>query len=224
MDESIAKTLQRFNRKERYWVVRNALGEASERLSPVFCERLQAVLAPRNVHIDPGRAWWAIDYHLDWLYAALHVHIKGLALNRAVQNGAEASPSIKGQQEDIDLIVASGREVILIEAKAFGAWTNSQLMSKLRRLNAFGANEDGVVADAEAPTHTAPRLHFVVMSRGAPAKLDPELPWPKWTRRGEEPFWLELNIGADGPDLNVGRTDNGGAAAKLGDHWAVSQF
>jgi hypothetical protein len=41
MKTDIAATLRRLNRKERYWVVRNALGEQPPKLSKTFCANLK---------------------------------------------------------------------------------------------------------------------------------------------------------------------------------------
>ena len=46
---------------------------------------------------------------------------------------------ITGTQEDIDLVVATGDTLLLIEAKGEGAWSNTQLASKIGRLKAIDA-------------------------------------------------------------------------------------
>ena len=63
----IVEALKKFNRKERYWVVRNALGPTSNQLGEGFRADLQ-----RTIGIEiPEDAWWSIDYHIDWLVGAL---------------------------------------------------------------------------------------------------------------------------------------------------------
>jgi hypothetical protein len=119
----IASTLRRFNRKERYWVIRNAFGAKVEHLCPKFWTRLQTVLKPRIDHLHRENAWWAVDYHLDWILGALHVHT-GLPASYAPRKNTcildkVETLLVKGQQEDIDLVVASGSDVVLIESVWF---------------------------------------------------------------------------------------------------------
>ncbi|MDR4308486.1 hypothetical protein IHQ68_17845 [Chelatococcus sambhunathii] len=57
--------LARLNRKERYWLLRDALGEGSARLSSNFTAKFDPKWRP-----SPD-AWWGMDYHFDWMVAAL---------------------------------------------------------------------------------------------------------------------------------------------------------
>ncbi len=62
--------LDSFNRKERYFLVGEALGNPHFELGAAFRERLSRALA-----IDfAGRTWAAMDYHLDWIQTALLLH------------------------------------------------------------------------------------------------------------------------------------------------------
>jgi len=161
---TIATTLKRFNRKERYWVVRTALGSHGETLDAGFCAALERVLSDKEVKINPREAWWGMDYHFNWLFAALRMHCDEYepGEERAWSNAAGA---VQGNQEDIDLVVATGSDLILVEAKN-GAWSSDQLRSKIERLKLLQADESGVVGLGERSI----RLHFVLMSPSDPSK------------------------------------------------------
>jgi hypothetical protein len=176
MASTIIDLLKAFNRKERYWVIKGALGQETP-LSQTFCDQLAQTLglqpfAARN-------AWWAMDYHLDWLVAAGEAYrrkidpkdLGGIALSFT---GREAG--LTGTQEDVDFVVAHDRDLILIEAKAFGAWDNGQTARKGRRLSllrkVFGLNETPLGSDL--------RLHFVLWSPSPPAKQKLGDEWREW--------------------------------------------
>ena len=73
MDENnqmLQQALEQFNRKERYWLLREALGGgSSQKLSSNFLGKLASALGIGT--IDDSNAWWAMDYHIDWLVGAL---------------------------------------------------------------------------------------------------------------------------------------------------------
>jgi len=50
-------------------------------------------------------------------------------------SSTEASQLIEGNYEDIDFVIASGRDLIFIEAKAYVRWDDAKLRSKLDRLD-----------------------------------------------------------------------------------------
>ena len=59
--------LRSFNRKERFILLKDALGQHTFSLDASFRERLRAII---NVDV-PSDAFVAMDYHLDWLQMAL---------------------------------------------------------------------------------------------------------------------------------------------------------
>ncbi len=81
------------------------------------------------------------NYHINWLAGAPAYYPEGSAcLNSARPNRSSAlavpvGRLIEGNQEDIDFVIASGRNLILVEAKAYGGWDDDQLQSKLDRLD-----------------------------------------------------------------------------------------
>lgn len=216
----LVENLKRFNRKERYWVVQTALGEsAAQRLCPSFLARLSEQLG----EAVPADAWWAMDYHLDWLAAALTLQAGRMG------NQAGAWPNqvldddrrlITGTQEDIDLLIAYGDTVVLVEAKADTAWGNAQVSSKLRRLAAMQATlGDDCLRD----------VRLVLMSPERPRKLvngADGAPWPAYMRRRDgsgQPMWVPLTMGANGRSgfSAVTRCDEKGQPSATGEFWRV---
>lgn len=116
--------LKSFNRKERYWLINKALGDGASRLDAEFVDELTKILG-ENVPCD---AWWAMDYHIDWIFATL------LSLEENKDCYCNDFGYITSTQEDVDFIVAFDNKIILIEAKWDGSWSQSQIGNKLERL------------------------------------------------------------------------------------------
>ncbi len=141
-------TLERFNRKERNLLIRHILDcyEKSPSLGENFCAWLAE-------HADIRReslydAWWATDFHFDWLAGALLDFVGGepVQCNMPMTNdGATEVWLVMGNQQDVDLvIVAYDREertshLILLEAKAYSPDDHKQYARKLNRLNLLHA-------------------------------------------------------------------------------------
>ncbi len=70
---SLVDCLKAFNRKERYWLLKDAHGESFDKLDKIFITKLNDTL---NIDI-PDNAWWALDYHFDWISAAVWCFING---------------------------------------------------------------------------------------------------------------------------------------------------
>ena len=147
-EENLIEIMKSFNRKERSFLIAQALGlhsdcgETAFSLSESFRNRLnkevKKVKKIRNVEIpDPKEreVFVAMDYHLDWLQAALSWKYTSPVENYKFCNEGKV---IEGTQQDIDLLVAfeaNGKcHLILVEAKAYSSWTNRQLSSKACRL------------------------------------------------------------------------------------------
>ena len=128
----LVQLLRRFNRKERYWLLVDALGPSALHLSDDYRQRLGQILGV----LVPADAWWAMDYHFDWLHAALFCLAHGVTPeDLGVQ--CNEGKAVKGNQEDMDLIVAFDRTLLLIEAKGAGAWSQAQMESKSQRIAAL---------------------------------------------------------------------------------------
>lgn len=156
--------LERFNRKERNLLIRDALALSPGKppsLSVGFRERIGEALDCRV----PDNAWWATDYHLNWIAGALTLlrmgenAINGAQANLLAENGTRYL--IERNQEDADLLIAFDTTLILIEVKAFGWFSNKQIDSKVCRwllLKQLGEQ-----------SHVA--FHFMLMSRTKPTGL-----------------------------------------------------
>lgn len=195
--------LKRYDRKERNWLIRDALG--SPPLSDAFRQKLRTALSDRGYDLRiPANAWWAIDFHLDWLIAAL---------SSRGDTGAiyENDGSIRGSQEDIDLIIAFENIAILVEAKGTGSWSNSQLESKLKRIGALRTVGEGQLALAGDA-----KLLFVLASPGEPKKLGEH---PGWNTGGAKFPWFRLSKDDDLQLIRVVRCNASGRPAKDGTHW-----
>lgn len=155
----LTECLERFNRKERYWLIRNALGDpgAPMLLAPSFLKTLRE---KTKLEI-PDDAWWAIDYHIDWLFGALQCFL------RRDEKGAYHADLLTGSQEDFDFVVAYDRTLILIEAKATGPWRTVQCESKFERLDRLEKTllkECGLTVKTLVLSPTPPPEKFAGMS------------------------------------------------------------
>lgn len=163
---NLVEALEQFNRKERYWLIQSALGAPGRQLDAAFRARLQAAI---GVAV-PADAWWAMDYHLDWLVGAMAMLSRPECAYEPQQN---AERLVEGNQEDMDLVVAFGDTLILVEAKGETSWSNGQFRSKVERLEALRA-ANLIPASLQ--------VFVVLMSPGGADGLVPAAggAWPAW--------------------------------------------
>ena len=149
----LIEILESFNRKERFFLISHALGLRSNSDEPAFslsnCFRKQL-----NTNIDvaippePEGVFVAMDYHLDWLQAALILAHTNQDEKSKFCNGSKEDQVIKGTQEDIDLLVAfkAGEKfhLILVEAKAYSGWTNKQHVHRTGSRGGGGRENSGL--------------------------------------------------------------------------------
>src|SRR4051812_47521961 len=102
--------------------------------------RKEVGAAVGGVHVPPD-AYVAMDYTLDWLYAAVRWYLDArLNLDPQFKSAPVLWPNgmaLSASMEDIDLVVAwedQRPHLLLVEAKGFTGWTNKQLASKASRL------------------------------------------------------------------------------------------
>lgn len=209
---TLTQVLQRFNRKERHWLVRDALGSASRHLDRDFLGRVETVVRQRdpNFRMKLG-AWWATDFHIDWLVAALHVLRSETDATTPQPNG---DGRVTGSQQDIDMIVASDSTLILIEAKGVGSWANQGLRDKverLRRLTNVVLDKDGRVGPVQ--------VHFLTCSPGdAPDTSASD--WPSWMTAAGQPLHVRMQVVAEaGPLFRVEQCDADGRPKARGEYW-----
>ncbi|MGE7416956.1 hypothetical protein [Methylobacterium tarhaniae] len=206
MDSPLVKALKRFNRKERFWLLSDAVGKPFASLSPAFLSKVGTELG-----IDlPPNPWWAFDYHFDWLHAVLTLgpeYVLQPLPGRFINDPEIAT----GNPEDLDLIIAFGRTVIMIEAKFTTSWTNIQMSSKVLRLKALPVEH----IDA----------HFILASPRKPKRLD-ITGLPRWARKGWDETAQPCHIILPGKKdqdsaLMVSRCDAEGVKNAAGGHWKI---
>jgi hypothetical protein len=214
----LIENLRQFNRKERYHLIGLALGNEHFHLSEVFRNKLKE-------RIDltepvPEDAFWAMDYHIDWIYASLFLTFhpcgqgEGPFPNKKEKN-------IQANQEDVDLIVAypekgtSRYHMIFVEAKADTGWTNSQFRSKATRLEGIFGKDGTTWADVTP--------HFVVVSPKQPDGLEKDI--PPWMLRSakKELSFLRFELP---PGLKVTRCENGNGSlsSAQGEYWKTVEI
>ncbi|MER9920916.1 MULTISPECIES: hypothetical protein [unclassified Mesorhizobium] len=178
----------------------------------------------------PAGAWWAIDYHIDWLFGALvldgttDIDWAAPLENPVVSHSAEPPLRlIRGTHEDFDLIIAFDRTIVLIEAKGVTSWGNDQVKSKHQRLREWQDHSHRLRTDK---TRSADPLQIIVVfaSPNKPAKLD-ELDWPTFVNgNGRAPLFFALDF-SQAPDSFCvpERCDADGFATKKGDSWKIQR-
>lgn len=216
---TLAKTLERFNRKERNLLFRALLGQEERlKLAEKFREDVFSVL---KINVA-ANAWWATDYHINWLAGALTVYTDGNECLNEVHSNAHKNERalVEGNQEDIDLVIASGLDLILIEAKAYGSWDNEQIKSKLARLELLHAYYSELAKHANVANHV--QMHFLLMSPTPPKRITSA--WPEWAKKGSEIPWIKLTLPQGVSILEVNRCNEAGERAAKSDHWRIAEL
>jgi hypothetical protein len=139
MSESLQQRLRRYNAKERGALVNHIFGGGEAKPTSTFMKQIA-----EHCDIDgtPSNLFWAMDFHLDWLYAALANPEPNVPI--LTNSTSSGTPVVTGSQEDIDFLLcfdgkapdgtgASTTYLILIEAKGVTSWGTSQMASKHRR-------------------------------------------------------------------------------------------
>lgn len=186
--------LQLLNRKERFHLLCEALGEKSFRLDKDFRIRLQSCLSdsPLGAVSIPPDAFVAMDFHLDWIGIALRLATDGSECHRPDRFplGDIANDGlVLGTQQDVDLLVAfqdgAMTHLVMIEAKGDTDWRNDQLDKKARRFNQIFSDK--------RPWRGSITPHFLLMSPTPPKSLK-KCGWPSWMMPNGEPLWLRLPL------------------------------
>lgn len=179
----LIEILESFNRKERYFLITQALGIPKFELSEPFRQSLgkKIGLEERNIEV-PRDAFVAMDYHLNWLHASLVIAHHDCDRHRVEL--LREKGTFEKNQEDVDLLVAFPEytggsktyHIICIEAKGFDAnglasFDVKQLKSKGQRLSRILKPSDEPYPDVES--------HFCLMSGSEPKELPTE-DWKYW--------------------------------------------
>lgn len=227
----LLETIERFNRKERFFLFSYATGNSDRGLilDPEFRSKLGSAV---GLSI-PAEARGYVDYHLDWLHAAVVLAREGVgsaqpAAAKARPNWEPGTPKpawvSTGNQEDIDLVVAFESEgitwLILVEAKAETGWTNKQVQSKADRLaRIFGSGP----VDPAGPIQPV----FCLMSPRESRRIAPPEGhgWPGWmlrrrTAEGPPVFaWMKLSVPTG--RMKVTGCDEHGTPSGAREYWKV---
>ncbi len=200
--------LLQFNWKERYYLVDHALD--GFKLGSPFREQLGDEIGIRV----PANAFAAMDYHLDWIYAAITLSAEGIESDGHWETPANVAT---GKQLDTDLLVVFELDqithIVMVEAKAKGAWDNKQMRTKVARLTEmFG--ENGNRWGGVTP-------HWVLMSPRPNRKYALDY-WSKWMKKAENPdtpYWLGLRLPSQLSSLH--QSDKNGKPTDGGDWFTV---
>ncbi len=202
----LVELLTSFNRKERFFLISQTLGNFQ--MSADFLRDLGEELGLTI----PQTAFLAMDYHLEWLIAALHAWGSD-DVNRIFDN--QHQQIVKGNQEDSDLLIAfrAGQEyhIVLVEAKGATGWTNKQMLSKAERL--------GRIFGSEGSRYAGVVPHFCLMSPRRPQQLRAN-EWPSWMSKDDGSYiWLKLHFPKD--TRMVTRCDANGRRSAEGNHFRI---
>lgn len=165
-DSAFATALRSFDSHERGVLLQWATGSDFE-LSSQIRRELSVALAPVQV---PPRAFVAMDYTLDWLFAATRQYLGAAAAGQTHLWPEDGSLTATG--EDVDLLVAwedDQPRLVLLEAKGFTRWSNKQLLRKVTRLNSIFTESVRAQID----------VHFVLTGPKASAGIHTDT-WPAW--------------------------------------------
>jgi len=200
--------LEKLNRKERFFLIGMVLGNSKFKLDPMFRQRLSTKF---NVVI-PDTAFVAMDYHLNWIFAAAALTFSSPESGRIYEN---ASGTIDGTQEDVDLLVAfedaSGlSHLIMLEAKGVTAFSNSQFEHKINRFKSIF----GETGDRWAEI----KPYFGLVSPRKSKRLHYDL-CPAWLKVGDKIPWFEMSIPSD--RLTVFGCDEKGRPNKERAFWTI---
>lgn len=212
--------LDAFNRKERFYLLNQALGGFG--LAPQFRNQLTPLV---GVAV-PSNAFVWMDYHLDWVHAALELRSDTPSEVPTIfyesPNFRELDPTssavyINHDQEDIDLLVAfernNTRHLIFIEAKGETSWSNSQMSSKVLRLTKIFKGIPDDIRPTLVLASPVPPSQLEVPEGADPWVKDSSGTWrylkldpPKGRRKIERKdatsrWWQARAVGKEEPDL-----------------------
>ncbi|MFM5617535.1 hypothetical protein ACET7O_16475 [Aeromonas veronii] len=214
MSNSLIDNLKSFNRKERFYLIGQMLGNPEFRMDDNQLDKISNLIGLTI----PRKYFAAMDYHLDWIYASLYLtknnYKSCVERNFIEQIGIETDYQISGTQEDVDFLLAFVDEnkithLVMIEAKGDSYFSNGQLDSKNKRFKAIFGNEN---------TWPNVKPHFIICSPKKPQKIYIEEPAYFMFKDFKLP-WLELDMG-DGKN-KVTRCDKNAKPSNDGKYWKV---
>lgn len=205
----LIKLLECFNRKERHFLALELSGKEGFTLSDCLRKKLECEI---GVGI-PDCAFVAIDYHLDWVDAALHK-----AYCTPNSNGVFAH-RITGTQRDSDCFIAFESEgwhhLVFLEAKGpDGKWDKDQLEKKANHLKKIFGKDRCKWNEVKV------KPHFCMTSSEPPKPSLKTDKWPDWmTKENTSYYWFKWCLPNN--RLKPTRCDAWKNDAKVGDHFRI---
>lgn len=209
----LIEILESFNRKERFFLLAQALNDKQGNPKLYLSEEFRKKLSEEikiDIPSERGEGLFVgIDYHLDWIAAAI-AYWEGARLRTKIPNqqrtGSCKDFVIEGNQRDVDLFLAFRDPtqfpdffiMVILEAKAYGQWTKEQMLPKVQRLRSiFGE---------EGSKHPRVKPHFFLIDPNPPKEIQ-GVPFPEWMVPGGRLRGLKLRLPKGSRRLIVNRTD-----------------
>ncbi len=214
----LIKLLKQFNRKERYFLIRQALGVEEFQLSERFRKKLGRKIGLKEE--IPCDAFAAMDYHLDWVAASLQAYRECMSMDEVlckVFSNSGDEKVVMGNQQDIDFLIAFNANeychLVFLEAKGYGSWDSNQMREKAIRLEKL-FEDDGTGQPKVKP-------YFYLTSYRPPSEMLKIDNWPKWMKEDGVPRFLKLDLLY--PRLEVNRCDRGREPMAKGDFFRIEK-
>lgn len=215
MSNKPIENLKSFNRKERFYLVGQMLGNPDFRMAEKQLDKISELIGMKI----SGEYFAAMDYHLDWIYASLFLTHndadKAFERNFIEKDGIKIDYQISGTQEDVDFLLAfvdheNTPHIVMIEAKGDSYFSNAQLDSKNKRFKAIFGNEN---------TWPNVKPHFLICSPQKPQKINIEEPAYFILNKSLEQAWFQLYMSDDKNKVTRCNKDN--KACNTGTHWKI---
>lgn len=217
MSNNLIDNLKSFNRKERFYLIGQMLGNPDFRMDDTQLDEISRLI---KVKI-PSEYFAAMDYHLDWIYASLFLtqdYDENIFTRNFIDNDKKVDLQISGTQEDVDFLLAfidheNTTHIVMIEAKGDSYFNNAQLNSKNKRFKAIFGNED---------TWPNVRPHFLLCSPKEPQNISIENPAYFIYPQESQLIWFSLimDTGKNKVTRCMGGEKNN-KPSNEGDHWKV---
>ncbi|WP_323895748.1 hypothetical protein [Aeromonas veronii] len=218
MSNNLIDNLKSFNRKERFYLIGQMLGNPEFRMDDKQLDKISNLIGLTI----PRKYFAAMDYHLDWIYASLFLtqNDANTAFKRnSIENdGVKIDYQISGTQEDVDFLLAfvdheNTTHIVMIEAKGDSYFTNTQLNSKNKRFKAIFGDED---------TWPNVKPHFLLCSPKEPQNVSIEDPVYFMLTKDQNPIWFPLLMGTGkNKVIRCMDDDKNNKPSSEGDHWKV---
>ncbi|MGU5696294.1 hypothetical protein ACV1D9_03845 [Aeromonas allosaccharophila] len=187
MSNNLIDNLKSFNRKERFYLIGQMLGNQEFRMDENQLDEISKLI---KVKI-PSEYFAAMDYHLDWIYASLFLtqeHDEKIFPRNFIDNNKKVDLQISGTQEDVDFLLTfvdheNTTHIVMIEAKGDSYFSNAQLNSKNKRFNAIFGDED---------TWPNVKPHFLLCSPKEPQNVSIENPAYFMCPQESQLIWFPL--------------------------------